>query len=82
MQQIQRVWLRFFATDGYKVYPSLLNTELHLKGKDKTYTVEAKNNQIRHYLARFKRKTHCYSKSLEMVVCSLNLLFHKLSIVN
>ncbi|MBQ9469835.1 MAG: IS1 family transposase, partial [Bacteroidales bacterium] len=33
----------------------------------------------RHYLARFKRKGLCYSKSESMIVNSLNLLFLKLN---
>jgi len=28
-------------------------------------------------LARFKRKTHCYSKSIEMVRLTLYLFFYK-----
>ncbi|MEB3245195.1 MAG: IS1 family transposase, partial [Vampirovibrionales bacterium] len=38
------------------------------------------NAQIRHYLARCKRKSFCYSKSLEMLKLSLALLFQKLSV--
>jgi len=34
---------------------------------------------VRHYLARFKRETKCYSKSVEMIVISLNLLINKLN---
>ena len=47
--------------------------------KAETYTVEGYNCRIRHYLARFKRKGLCYSKSEEMIVNSLNLLFLKLN---
>ncbi len=32
---------------------------------------------IRHFLARFRRKTKCYSKSIEMMGISLNLLMAK-----
>ncbi|MFM7468295.1 MAG: IS1 family transposase, partial [Vampirovibrionales bacterium] len=32
-------------------------------------------SRIRHYLARFRRKTFCYSKSLEMVKATLTIFF-------
>ncbi|MDR2205807.1 MAG: IS1 family transposase, partial [Flavobacteriaceae bacterium] len=37
------------------------------------------NSRIRHYLARFKRKGKCYSKSDNMIDISLNLLMLKLN---
>jgi len=42
-----------------------------------TFTAEGYNSRIRHYLARFKRKTKCYSKSQHMMEISLKLLFLK-----
>ena len=43
----------------------------------KTYTVEGMNSELRHYLARFHRKTKCYSKSPRMVILSLYLFMAK-----
>ena len=40
--------------------------------------VEGENTRLRHYLARLKRKTLCYSKSLEMLEFSIKLLLHYL----
>lgn len=40
--------------------------------------VEGENTRLRHYLARLHRKTLCYSKSIEMLECSLRLLLHYL----
>ncbi|MFJ1327997.1 IS1/IS1595 family N-terminal zinc-binding domain-containing protein [Capnocytophaga canimorsus] len=40
---------------------------------------EGYNSRIRHYLARFKRKGKCYSKSKTMLENSLKLLFLKLN---
>ena len=37
--------------------------EQHIQSKEETYTVASYNSRVRHYLARFKRKTKCYSKS-------------------
>jgi insertion element IS1 protein InsB len=46
----------------------------------KTYLtrVEGENPRLRHDLARFKRKTLCYSKSKEMLTHSIRLLVHYL----
>jgi insertion element IS1 protein InsB len=40
--------------------------------------VEGENTRLRHYLARLKRKTLCYSKSKEMLKHSMRLLVHYL----
>jgi len=63
------------ATDGWRPYAVVIPAHLHLVTKAETHTVEGKNAQIRHCLARFHRKTFCYSKSAEMVYLSLKLLF-------
>jgi len=39
-----------------------------------TYTVEGYNSILRHFLARLRRKTKCYTKSLEMLKHSVLLL--------
>lgn len=46
----------------------------------KTYMtrVEGENTRLRHYLARLKRKTLCYSKSAQMLEHSIRLLIHYL----
>jgi len=56
-----------------------LVAENHLQSKGESYTVEGYNSRIRHYLARFKRKTKCCSKSQDMMKKSLNLLMLKLN---
>ena len=68
-----------FATDHWRSYEEFIPPEQHVQSKSETYTVESYNSRIRHYLARFKRKTKCYSKSEEMIVISLNLLMKKLN---
>ncbi|MBO6127190.1 MAG: IS1 family transposase, partial [Clostridia bacterium] len=45
----------------------------HLIGKSNTYTVERMNRLLRHYLARFARKTYCRSLSLSMISFSVSL---------
>jgi len=68
-----------FATDHWQSYEVFIPPEQHRQTKAETFTVEGYNSRIRHYLARFKRKTKCYSKSEEMVKISLNLLMKKLN---
>jgi IS1 family transposase len=57
-----------YCSDALASY-DLLNyhTGLHLvaEGKSETYSVEAGNAELRHYLARLIRKTRCFSRSLE-----------------
>src|SRR5438552_588611 len=65
----------------WKVYPKLLSKTLHLASKALTHTVEATNSLIRHYLARFHRKTKCYSKSIQRVEQSLLLFQHRKKLI-
>lgn len=69
------IWL--FCSDYWKSYNELIPCEKHYQSKSQTFTVEGYNSLIRHYLARFKRKTKCYSKSQKMIEYSLKLLFLK-----
>src|SRR5271170_7927696 len=45
-------------------------------GKDLTVFIEQDNSNIRHFLARFRRRTKVVSKSEEMVDLSLRLYHH------
>ena len=56
------------------MYKSLPQKQ-HRVGKKYTTHIESLNANFRHYLARFRRKTRCYSKSVIMVELSLFLLF-------
>ncbi len=64
-------------TDYYKAYESILENENHVQSKAETYTVEGYNSNLRHYLARLKRKTRCYSKCDKMLEYSVKLLMAK-----
>lgn len=81
----QRLWFTikcshsfWYVTDGWKVYPSFIESEAHLVSKTYMTRVESENTRLRHYLARLHRKSLCYSKSLEMLKCSIRLLLHYL----
>jgi insertion element IS1 protein InsB len=59
-----------YATDDYGAY-GIINPTKHIVGKAHTFTVERTNRRLRHYLARFVRKSYSVSQSIHMVVNSL-----------
>ena len=71
--------VNYYASDYWKSYEEFIPAEKHLQTKAETFTVEGYNSRIRHYLARFRRKTKCYSKATFMIEISLNLLMLKLN---
>ncbi|WP_434221666.1 IS1 family transposase [Limnospira platensis CENA597] len=72
-------WACFlYITDGYKVYPCLIEDCNHLVSKTAMTRVEGENCRLRHYLARLHRKTLCDSKSTEMLYKSIRLLIYYL----
>ena len=66
-----------FMTDNWRAYGKFIPVGVHIQSKAETYTVEGYNCLLRHFLARLKRKTKCYSKSVYMLYLSINLFFHK-----
>jgi insertion element IS1 protein InsB len=64
-------------TDYWKPYKIIIPEEKLEQTKKETYTVESYNGLLRHYLARFRRRTKCYSKSEEMLRLSVLLLCAK-----
>jgi insertion element IS1 protein InsB len=67
-----------YYTDCWGAYESVLYKEQHMKSKAETYTVERMNSLLRHYLARFKRRSQCYAKSIAMIAYSRSLLLNNL----
>ena len=74
------------ASDYWKAYESIVPKERHIQSKAETFTVEGYNSLFRHFLARIRRKSKCYSKKVEMLRLSILLLMHyrnkSLSILN
>jgi insertion element IS1 protein InsB len=73
-------------TDYWKAYSEFLPSLKHKKSKAETYTVEGYNSRLRHFCARLRRKSKCYTKSIVMLKYTLILamwyLNNKLSILN
>lgn len=61
------------AIDYWQQYEHFIPKEKHIKSKAETYTLEGYNNIFRHFLARMRRKTKCYSKSVRMLELSILL---------
>ncbi len=64
-------------TDHWKAYNEFVPHEKHICSKAQTYTVEGYNSIFRHFLARLRRRTKCYSKSKKMLLLSIKLLMAK-----
>ena len=69
--------VEILCSDGYEGYKYYRLAKKHVITKSETSLVESKNSLIRHYLARFNRKTKRYSKAFDMILASLAVLFHK-----
>ena len=77
--KISHIEPKKYASDRYEAY-NLIDPKKRLIGKSHTYTVERMNRLLRHYLARFRRKTYCWSKSLSMINDSVLLFIHRNSL--
>lgn len=55
------------CSDYYDVYAKCNIAKRHYMTKAETALVESFNSLIRHYLARFNRKTKQYSKAMDMI---------------
>ncbi len=68
--------------DSWKVYPKITPEAQLVQSKTETSTLESRNASIRHFLARFRRRTKSYSKSKDMVSMSFLLLFTETETIN
>ena len=65
-----------FLTDDWEGFHRLIPEAQLFTGKDLTFPIEQDNSNIRHYLARFRRRTKVTPRTLHMVGGSLRLLHH------
>ena len=69
--------MELIVTDYWKAYETIVPQRKHIQSKAETYTVEGYNSFFRHFLARLRRKSKCYSKSETMIRYSVMLLMAK-----
>lgn len=65
-----------FVTDDWEGCHRVIQEAQLFTGKDLTFPIEQDNSNIRHCLARFRRRTKVVSKCRTMVDLSLRLLHH------
>lgn len=65
-----------FVTDDWEGYHRLIPEDQLFTGKDLTVSIEQDNSNIRHFIARFRRRTKVVSKVVEMVDLSLRAYHH------
>ena len=64
-------------TDAWKAYQNIVPQEKHIQSKAETFTVEGYNSLFRHFLARLRRKSKCYSKNAERLKEAILMLMLK-----
>jgi insertion element IS1 protein InsB len=69
--------IRHVMSDYWQPYQAFLPAEIHIQSKAETFTIEGYNSLFRHFLARLRRKSKCYSKSMKMLLYSVMLLMLK-----
>ena len=74
--------IKHLCSDGNPIYQYYKLAENHHITKKETSLVESWNCRLRHYLARLKRKTLCYSKSIEMLRISILMLLNKETVIS
>jgi len=65
-----------FVTDDWEGFRRLIPEEQHFAGKDLTFPIEQDNGDVRHHLARFRRRSKVTSRARHMVDGALRLLCH------
>jgi insertion element IS1 protein InsB len=58
-----------FLTDDWEGFHRLIPEDQLFTGKDLTFSIEQDNSDIRHFLARFRRRTKVVSKSPSWSIC-------------
>jgi IS1 family transposase len=68
-----------YYSDAFPTYARLVYYPGHhavAPGKSQTYSVEADNAELRHYLARLARRSRCFSRSLAALRRAVTLFVH------
>ncbi len=73
-EKVKKKDIEEVMTDHWRAYAEFRPETIHTQSKAETYTVEGYNSILRHFLARLRRKTKCYTKSLEMLKYSVIIL--------
>jgi IS1 family transposase len=70
---------KWYFSDGFDAYQWLWyhfgRYEVSI-GKSETYSVEADNAELRHYLARLARRSRCFSRCSYALECALRVFIY------
>ena len=68
---------RFYCSDQFASYAEVVyfdsQTHRALPNKAETYSVEGVNAELRHYIARLRRRSRCFSRSLTALTAAVKL---------
>ena len=70
---------KWYYSDAFDAYSRLWYHFGHYavsKGKEDTYSVEACNAELRHYLARLARSSRCFSRCPFALECAIRLFVY------
>ena len=68
-----------YYSDAFPTYERLVYYPGHhavAPGKSQTYSVEADNAELRHYVARLGRRSRCFSRSIDALRRAVTLFVH------
>ena len=83
-ERLKKWNVKIFFSDRYSVYRDLIPREHLIQTKAETHLIESNNFPQRHWFARFRRKTCCVSRSIEMIDLTMFLCaaFHVTNFIN
>ena len=68
MYERMKKWnVKVFFSDRYRVYHDFMPPQCLIQTKAETHWIESNNFPQQHWFARFRRKTYCVSRSVEMI---------------
>ena len=78
LERLERFDVRVYFSDKWDGYAELIPPDRLIQTKSQTMEIERNNGQMRHWFARFRRRTCVVSRSLVMVDLTVALLamFH------
>jgi IS1 transposase len=68
-----------FFSDAFPTYASLdyyLAQHWMMSDKSQTYSVEADNAELRHYLARLARRSRCFSRCIDALRAAIRIFVY------
>ena len=68
-----------YYSDAFSTYETLVyypGKHRSMPDKSQTYSVEADNAELRHYLARLARRSRCFSRCIHALWCAVKLFVY------